>query len=597
MLAALLVAFTFCSLSVGALAVEVSSSAYDYIVVGGGTCGLVVANRLSENANVSVLIIEAGDSVYANPNVTDINGYGRALGTAIDKQYKTVPQTFGNSDVQTIHAAKALGGTSTINGMSYTRAEAVQIDAWEKIGNTGWNWEALYPYYLKSEKYQPPAAEQIASGATYNPEYHGFEGPLGVGYAKDEAAHDFPSLLNESYQAIGIPFPQDVNGGSMRGFTIYPRTVDTEANVRSDAARAYYWPFSTSRQNLHLSLNSTVTRVLLDSSTHPDGDAVASAVEVVAANGTKIIINASREIILSAGALRTPSILELSGIGNTQILSKASIKTKVSLPGVGEHLIDQINSGMTFSKATSQMYTGASASASYPNVTDIFGNSTSAFASAVLAALPAYASAISAQNNNCTTAEDMLSLLKLQHSLIFEAQVPVAEIISWPAEDSFGSQYWSTLPFTRGNIHVTSSDPSAAAKINPNYFMLGYDVDSQVEIARWVRKLFATAPLADVVGAETWPGTKAVASNASDAAWSRWLKRNYRGNYHVLSTAAMMPREKGGVVDERLKVYGTANVRVVDASVFPFQVCGHLMSTLYAVAERASDLIKEDGGL
>ncbi|KAF9639798.1 putative glucose oxidase protein [Lasiodiplodia theobromae] len=483
-------------------------------------------------------------------------------------------------------------------GMSYTRAEAAQIDAWEKIGNAGWNWKALYPYYLKSEGYQAPTADQVTGGgASFDPEYHGLEGPLRVGYPEDQAVNDLPSLLSKSYEALGIPSPQDVNGGSMRGFTVYPKTIDTEANVRSDAARAYYWPFSTSRKNLHLSLNSTVTKILWKSPSGPEQEVVASAVEVVAANGTKITFNASREIVLSAGALRTPSLLELSGIGNTQILSKANIETKVSLPGVGEHLIDQTNNGLTFSKVASEQYTGVSGYASYPNVTDVFGNSTSAFASSVLAALPAYASAISAQNNNCTSTEDMLSLLQLQHSLIFDAQVPVAEVITWPTEKSFGTQYWSTLPFARGNIHVTSSDPSTVARINPNYFMLAYDLDSQVQVARWMRKLFSTAPLADVVGAETWPGTKTVASNASNAAWSKWLKQNYRGNHHVLSTAAMMPREKGGVVDERLKVYGTTNVRVVDASVFPFQVCGHLMSTLYAVAERASDLIKEDGGL
>ncbi|KAF4537238.1 DNA mismatch repair protein [Lasiodiplodia theobromae] len=507
------------ALLIGNLPVNALSTTYDYIVVGGGTCGLVVANRLSEIANVSVLIIEAGDSVYDNPNVTAVDGYGRALGSAIDRQYKTIPQTFGNQRVQTISAAKALGGTSTING------------------NAGWNWKALYPYYLKSEGYQAPTADQVTGGgASFDPEYHGLEGPLRVGYPEDQAVNDLPSLLSKSYEALGIPSPQDVNGGSMRGFTVYPKTIDTEANVRSDAARAYYWPFSTSRKNLHLSLNSTVTKILWKSPSGPEQEVVASAVEVVAAN-----------------ALRTPSLLELSGIGNTQILSKANIETKVSLPGVGEHLIDQTNNGLTFSKVASEQYTGVSGYASYPNVTDVFGNSTSAFASSVLAALPAYASAISAQNNNCTSTEDMLSLLQLQHSLIFDAQVPVAEVITWPTEKSFGTQYWSTLPFARGNIHVTSSDPSTVARINPNYFMLAYDLDSQVQVARWMRKLFSTAPLADV---------------------------NYRGNHHVLSTAAMMPREKGGVVDERLKVYGTTNVRVVDASVFPFQVCGHLMSTL-----------------
>ncbi|GME24481.1 glucose oxidase [Neofusicoccum parvum] len=573
------------------------SSTYDYIVVGGGTCGLVVANRLSENANISVLVIEAGGSVFNNSDVTDIGGYGRAFNTAIDWQYKTVPQTHGNSDVQTLHAAKALGGTSTINGMSYTRAESAQIDAWEEAGNPGWNWKNLYPYYLKAEKYQAPTPRQAQGGASYEPELHGFDGPLKVGYPENQAVNNFPSTLNDSYQALGVPFSRDVNGGTMRGFTVYPKTVDVEANVRADASRAYYWPFSASRNNLQLLLNSTAHRVLWKTSPNLQGEVVAAAVEIVGSDGSKQILNATREIILSAGALRTPSILELSGVGNPKILSKANINTTVSLSGVGENLIDQINSALTFSKTTSETYTGVAGYASYPNITDIFGASSSALASSVLAALPSYASSIAAQNNNATSAEDMLALLKVQHSLIFDAQVPVGEIIHYPSGNELGSQYWGTLPFARGNIHITSLDPSVPAKINPNYFMLEFDVKSQVEIARWMRKLFATAPLTNIAGAETWPGTKTVPLDTSDAVWSAWLRRNYRANYHFLSTAAMMPREMGGVVSERLKVYGTANLRVVDASVLPFQVCGHLMSTLYAVAERASDMIKADGGL
>lgn len=279
------------------------------------------------------------------------------------------------------------------------------------------------------------------------------------------------------------------------------------------------------------------------------------------------------------------------------VLSKAGVKTVVSLPGVGENLIDQTNNGLTFPKKTGQIYTGSAGYVSYPNVTDIFGNSTRGLASSVMEALPSYASAIAAQNNNATTIKDVLSLLKIQHSLLFDTQVPVAEIVYYPSGNSFGSQFWSTLPFAKGNIHITSSNPQTPAEINPNYFMFDYDVKTQVEVARWMRKLFSIGPLADIAGADTWPGTNTVPSNASYEAWSSWIKRNYNANYHLLSTAAMMPRDKGGVVSERLKVYGTANVRVVDASIFPFQVCGHLMSTLYAVAERASDLLKQDGQL
>ncbi|KAH7063340.1 glucose oxidase [Macrophomina phaseolina] len=574
-----------------------SSSSYDYVVVGGGTCGLVVANRLSEHANISVLIIEAGGSVYDNVGVTDPNGYGRAFNTGIDWQYKTEPQVFADSGIRTLHASKALGGTSTINGMSYTRADAAQIDAWETVGNPGWNWRNLYPYYLKAEQFQVPTLKQIAGGASYIPEYHGNTGPLKVGWPTNQAINDFPSSLNGSYQALGLPFSRDVNGGNMHGFNVYPKTVDTHANVRWDAARAYYWPVAAVRKNLHMLLNSTVTQVIWKHVKHPQEDLTAVGVEVRGFDGTAQVLNARREVILSAGALRTPSLLELSGIGNPDILNKAGIETMVPLPGVGENLIDQTNNGLTFSRKVSQAYTGSAGYAAYMNITDILGDSTPKFASSVLEALPSYASTIATQNNNATDVGDVLSLLKIQHSLIFNDEVPVAELIHYPSGNSFGSQFWGTLPFARGNVHITSSDPRVSAQINPNYFMLDYDAKVQVEIARWMRKLFQVGPLTDIAGAETWPGTKAVPSNASDEMWSSWLKKNYNPNYHLLSTTAMMPRERGGVVSERLKVHGTTNVRVVDASIFPFQVCGHLMSALYAVAERASDLIKEDGGV
>ncbi|KAF2143637.1 GMC oxidoreductase [Aplosporella prunicola CBS 121167] len=575
--------FAFVSSLATASLLEQSASrnTYDYIIVGGGTTGLVIANRLSEKLD-TVLVVEAGDSVYSNSNVTDTGAYGKALGTAIDWQYTTIPQEYGNNEVQTLHAAKAVGGTSTINGMSYTRAEAVQINSWEKAGNPGWTWDNLFPYYMRSEKYEIPDAKRINGGASYNPEYHGFTGPLKVGYPSQQAINGFASALNESYQAMGVPYSTDVNGGKMRGFNVYPKTVDAATDIREDAARAYYWPFS--RPNLYLKANSTANRLLWAAHPNLQGNFVATAIEVTAVDGKHY----------AAGSLRTPPLLELSGIGNPSILQNYGITTKVPLPGVGENLIDQTNNGLTFSMIPGEKYTGESGYAAYPNVTDIFGSAASSLASSIFSDLPSYASRVAAQNNNASTASALLSLFKLQHSLIFDSQVPIAEIVHYPYDGSFGSQFWSTLPFARGNIHIASADLSVPANINPNYFMLEYDIQSQIGIARFMRKLFSMESLAKIAGSESWPGTRAVPANTDDATWTKWLKQNYSANYHVLSTAIMLPRAMGGVVSHRLKVYGTANVRVVDASIFPFQLCGHLMSTLYAVAERASDLINED---
>ncbi|KAK8161915.1 choline dehydrogenase [Phyllosticta citrichinensis] len=579
------------------LASRADSSGYDYIVVGGGTCGLVVASRLSENANVTVLVIEAGESVYDNEHVTSPSGYSTAFGTPIDWNYTTTAQSHAHGKTQTLHQGKAIGGTSTINGMSYTRADAAQIDAWEKIGNAGWNWDNLYPYYRKHESFEIPNQQQENGGSSYVSSFHGFQGPVKVGWPLDQSANALGSTMQSTYEALGIPASEDVNGGDLRGSTAYPKTVDEEANVRHDAARAYFWPHYPSRPNLALASGTTVKRLLWSDSKNGEGNVVAKAVEVVAANGTTSTLEARKGVVVSAGTIRTPQLLELSGVGNPRILSKYNISTRVSLPGVGENLIDQNNNGLTYPITTGQSYNGGAPVAAYPNVTDLFGNSTSTVASSILAALPSYADKLAAQNNNATSSAALLELLRVQHALLFESYVAAAEILHYPNGKTVGSEFWSTLPFSRGNVHIAADDWRTGPQINPNYFMLGYDAQSQAAVARYMRRLYATAPLNGLAGSESWPGTASVPADADDATWTRWLKSNYRSNYHLLSTAAMMPREMGGVVSERLRVYGTANVRVVDASVLPFQVSGHLMSTLYAVAERASDFIKEDEGL
>lgn len=153
---------------------------YDYIVVGGGTSGLVVDNRLSEDPSVSVAVIEAGDSVFDNMNVTSPTGYGKAFGNSLDWPYQSTSQKYAGNKTQTLRAAKALGGTSTINGMTYLRAEDSQIDAWQKLGNNI-SWDSLLPYYKRSEYFQVPTAAQESMGASYDPALHRFIGPLAVG--------------------------------------------------------------------------------------------------------------------------------------------------------------------------------------------------------------------------------------------------------------------------------------------------------------------------------------------------------------------------------------------------------------------------------
>ena len=201
--------------------------------------------------------------------------------------------------------------------MDYCRAEKAQIDNWESVlGNKGWNWDNLLEYYRKSEQFQPPDARQLAAGADYDPVYHGFTGNLKVGWTDKIENRTQPEAINATYHALGIPYRRDPNGGEMRGWSFHPRTVDAEKGVREDSARAYYWPIQ-SRPNLKLMPNTLVNKIVWseeDRSSRP----TATGVEATTSDGTKIVLKARKEVIISTGALRSALLLELSGIGNPE---------------------------------------------------------------------------------------------------------------------------------------------------------------------------------------------------------------------------------------------------------------------------------------
>lgn len=476
--------------------------------------------------------------------------------------------------------------------MAYTRLDPLQIDGWGALGNAGWDWLSFFPYYYKSEGFQIPNAQMQAAGASYCSSCHGYGGPLKVGYTRSMATDNIPHLLNSTSINLGIPANLDVNSNIMRGFTVYPRTVDTVLDVREDAARAYYWPI-TSRQNLVLLANTIVTNIVWNSTTS-NGNITASGVQARNSAGISKTYLANKEIILAAGSLKTPQILELSGVGNPNILSKLGIPVKVALPAVGENLQDQINNGMSFSSNANKPYTGQRGYALYANASDIFGSSKASIASSVQSTLSSYANSIAAASNGASTASQILAELTIQYNQLFTSQIPMAEIIFYTSGTTLSTEFWGLLPFARGNVHISSKDPTVAPSINPNYWLATWDRDAQVAIAKFIRRLFSTSPLKDIVTGENKPGLSRVPASANTDVWTQWLKSTYRPNYHTVGTMAMKPRTKGGAVSNRLVVYGTRNVRVVDASVWPTQATGHLCSTVYAVAEKAAVMIRED---
>lgn len=264
---------------------------------------------------------------------------------------------------------------------------------------------------------------------------------------------------------------------------------------------------------------------------------------------------------------------------------------KISLPAVGENLQDQPNLSFVFS--TNSSFNGSIVYVAYGAMTDFFTSWDTNIN------VKSYAGTVAAANDNTVSAESLEYLFDIQYNLL-KAGVPNAEtIMETTLNLGLGtsglllSAFWLLMPFSRGNVHINSADPKAYPSINPNFFLIELDLDVQIAIAKWTRKFWATEPMKSLITAEISPGYDVLPQNATDAEWASWVKTAVTANSHPLGTCAMMPRDLGGVVDEKLKVYGTSNVRVVDASVMPFQVSGHLSSTVYAIAEKASDMIKE----
>lgn len=582
-----------------------SSATFDYVIIGGGTAGMLLANRLSANQSTTVAVVEAGDLAFNNPNVTyvprSISEYGLGFGTSVEWGYKTEPQKYADNTSLSYWAGKGVGGSTLINGMTYVRAEKSQIDAWEELGNEGWNWESLDKYYVEQESFLAPNAQQRANGATFEESAHGYEGELDVAFTPYLTGQGAFDILKEAHEAQGYAWNKDVNTGNMPGFDVWPMTLNASTLTREDAARAFYYPVAEKRPNLQVFVNTTASRILWNEPNEPNdkSDKTASGAQVVRSDGTIRTLQATKEVIVSAGSIRSPAILELSGIGNPSVLEPLGIEMVVRLTSVGSNLQDQPANGIVYSSPTN--WTGYSTFASFLTAFDLFGPNLPSVAASIKANLTSYTSTIlSDYTPNSTTHSTQEQLLRQQLDLIFTnaSTVPLAEILWVPIGNAIAAQFWTLLPFSRGSIHINTTNPLSAPAIDPRFLQLPIDTQIEAAIAIKIRQIFATPPLSQHVSAELTPGFAVVPQNASfaDEHWGAWIRGSFAGNSHPLGTCAMMGRELGGVVDGRGRVYGTRNVRVVDASVFPTQISGHLSASVYALAGKIADALLEEGG-
>ncbi|KAI0313070.1 alcohol oxidase [Amylostereum chailletii] len=598
---------------------QVSGKTFDYIVlgvrltdaslgIGGGTTGLVVATRLTEDPSVSVLVLEAGLANLDDPELLAPAAFASHFGKPqYDWGYTTVPQK-GSSDRSVYWArGKGLGGSSGINFFQYHLPAKSDVDAFEKLGNAGWNWDLFKTYYNKSEKFEKPAKVEDTMSLDLNE--HGTQGPLSVAYPITFSGLE--PIYHETLRKMGIQRVAEPTKGTW----LTPVTIHPTQRVRTYAANMYLKPV-LSRGNLTVLVSSHVCGI----STTTVSDGVKATSVTFVNEGKSYEAFVQREVIVAAGAIGSPQVLELSGIGSDTVLKKVGVDVKVNLPGVGNNVQEHVFTGASYEMrddVKDQFLTfdclrdpteKAKQEELYKNGgTSVFGMSSICMTFLPLSSFSSNASALQddlrksikagVDANKFSPALQKQYKIQLEH---LDKKEPSCEVVcvqgygSTPNLPEPQKKYVTMCscinhPFTRGEIHISSQDPLQPPLIDPHYFEQAYDLQSFVELIKFNRRVVELEPMKGILtGKELNPGSEC----QTDAEIAEWLAKNHNTTYHTIGSCSMLPREDGGVVDTRLKVYGTSNIRVVDVSVLPVHIGAHLQATAYALGEIAADIVK-----
>ncbi|KAJ7627389.1 alcohol oxidase [Roridomyces roridus] len=616
-----------CFASLVVAAVQVASiSTYDYVVIGGGTAGITIASRLTENKDVTVAVIEAGFNAEGLPEVfiPGFIGMGIAF-TTLDWSYATIPQANLNGRTLTVNAGKALGGSTIINSMIFSRAEKEQYDAWGQLNNDNtWTWSALLPFFKKSELFTPPNVFQVANGVNYLPSVHGFnqsEGRVKVGFPN--FFFEQSALWRKAAEFLGFAASPDLADGNPHAVGVAPNSIDAANNTRCSAACAYYTPFAD-RENLVVITNATVSRILWANSS-AQGKLVASGVEFILTSSNETqTVGVSKEVVVSAGTIGSPKVLELSGVGNSTILKTAGVTPVLDLPTVGENFADHVHSwansftNITLTKdalllntafAAEQkalwfqnrtgLYSALPRSLGIAAPSDVFTPSQlgsliaqaeanlTHFATEFSNGNPALARGIAAQHSIALALYKENKELPLEMNLEPGYSGPTS-FAARPARNYTTINSVLYAPLSRGRTHIVSSNPLTPPAVDPAYWAHPLDVAAQVGGIKLARRMLVAPPLNSIYNGEFEPG----ADKSTDGEIEDWLRGVVASDNHEVGSCSMMPQALGGVVDTQLRVYGTMNVRVADASIIPFPVSSHLSSTVYMIGERAADIIQ-----
>lgn len=533
---------------------------WDYIVVGAGSAGCVMANRLSEDKATKVLLIEAGG---ADRNLSlHIPAAFLFIGPKYNWSYEAEPDRSRHGKVERFAAGRVLGGSSSINVTAWTRGHPSDYDGWAERGCTGWDYEHVLPYFRRSETF--------AGGASA---YRGGSGPIRVEYTG--VRHRMIDAFIEAVQEKGYPYNPDLNGEVPNEGAGHLQ-VSQRRGWRHSTARAYLTPIKR-RKNLTLHKHATMTRVLTDA-----GRAVGVEYQ---ADGKTQRAYATREVILSAGALATPRLLMLSGIGPEAELRRLGIEVVADSPGVGQNLQEHPVAPMLFTTNISTINMDFNLKGMVKHGLDFILHGKGALTAAAVGS----AAFVNLQDTEKPDFELLLSPM---------AFAPDENNPKPPEELSFQdfrpmkipgvmTSVWLCHPESRGSVALRSANPEDPPVIRHELLGSRADVAKLITGCRFMRELFETDALGPYVTAEKTPGPDVQTDDELEA----YLRRGaYRGEHS--SGTCRMGSDPLAVVDPQLRVVGVEGLRVVDASVIPALVTGHTNAPTVMIAERASDLIR-----
>ncbi|KAK0196139.1 pyranose dehydrogenase [Armillaria mellea] len=550
-----------CSAAIYETVADLPAVEYDYIIVGGGTGGNVLANRLTEHSQTSVLVLEAGRST-ADILTSQIPLFCVLRPSMLGWNFTTIPQPGLNNQTFAYYRGFGLGGCSAINVMTYTRGSSEDYDRYARVtGDDGWGWEKMQPYFRKNERFVASADHHNTTGQ-YDPTVHSFDGVNSVSIA------EYPSVIDDHVIQVTkelpeeFPFNLDYNSGYHLGIGWHQKTVGN--GTRSSSETSYLGPEYIDRENLHVLVNSHVTRILITNESNVDKKPYFNSVEFTQDDGTL------EEIVLSAGVIGTPHILLNSGIGNAEELSALGITPTVHLPDVGKNLRDQVSMRLTWNVTDTEMVENVywrNETLQEDALAEWQANRTG-----FLANPPSNHLGYFRLGDGLMEEESCAGNRTGHYELIFSGglgNVPV------PATGNYFSVMVNILcPLSHGGVTVNSSDPLSPPVIDLNAFKHDQDLVQMTYAIRGAQRFAAAPAWSDYI--------LALSTDISDLEES--IRAQARPAGHSVGTASMSPANAHwGVVDPDLRLKRARG---------PYVPAGHPQASVYAAAERAADLIK-----